>query len=78
MWQGKKADVFLFLTSGFVVFIFSDSWYCQIQTTRLIMFFRFENDYKEIYNYLDKPPTWICDFFLPGAGSLIGILMVSS
>ena len=40
-WQGKKSEnvVFLFLTLEFAAFFFSDSWYCQIQTTRLIMFF---------------------------------------
>ena len=39
-WQGKKAEnaVFLFLTSGFAVFICL--WYCQIQTTGLIIFFK--------------------------------------
>ena len=42
-WQGKKAKnvVFLYLTSGFAAFI--GLWllvYCQIQTTRLIMFFK--------------------------------------
>ena len=35
----------LFLTSGFAVFIVSSSWYCQIQTCKLIMFFR-QNDLK--------------------------------
>ena len=40
--QGKKAEnvvCFFFLTSIFAVLFVSDSWYCQIKTTRLIMFF---------------------------------------
>jgi len=46
-WQGKNAKIvlILFLTSGFAVFIVSSSWYCQIQTCKLIMFFR-QNDLK--------------------------------
>ena len=44
-WQGKKADIvlILFLMLGVAVFIVFGSWYCQIQTTRLIMFFHEKN-----------------------------------
>ena len=41
-WQGKKADNVVFFyywrQDSHKLFV-SDSWYCQIQTSRLIMFF---------------------------------------
>ena len=38
IWQGKKAEIELILFLTWYLFV-SGSWYCQIQTTRLIMFF---------------------------------------
>ena len=37
-WQGKRLFLILFLTSGFAVFICLWLLYCQMQTTRLMMF----------------------------------------
>ena len=45
----------LFFTSRFAAFICLDSWYCQIQTTRLFMFFdQLSKIFKCIFNILSE------------------------
>ena len=38
-WQGKEAENVVFFISDVGTLFVSNSWYCQIQTTRLIMLF---------------------------------------
>ena len=58
-WQGKKAEkvVFYFWRRDLRHLFVSDSWYCQIQTTRLIIFFLL---FMKMYIFLGKTKIIFC------------------